>query len=34
LPHAATCIGAVEEIDIWSPRRDDWLDGSDDYLRG
>lgn len=34
LPHQATCIGAVEEIDIWSPRRDDWLDGSDDYLRG
>ena len=34
LPHQARCIGAVEEIDIWSPRRDDWLDGSDDYLRG
>ena len=33
LPHAATCIGPVEEIDMWSPRRDDWLDGSDDYLR-
>ena len=34
LPHAATCIGPVEEIDMWSPRRDDWLDGSDAYLRG
>ena len=33
LPHAATGIGSVEEIDMWSPRRDDWLDGSDDYLR-
>ena len=33
LPHSATCIGSVEEIDMWSPRRDDWLDGSDDYLR-
>ena len=34
VPHQATCIGEVEEIDMWSPRRDDWLDGSDDYLRG
>ena len=33
VPHQATCIGEVEEIDMWSPRRDDWLDGSDDYLR-
>lgn len=31
--HQATCIGEVEEIDMWAPRRDDWLDGSDDYLR-
>ena len=34
VPHQATCIGEVEEIDMWSPRRDDWLDGTDDYLRG
>ncbi len=33
LPHEATSIGDVEEMDMWSPRRDDWLDGSDDYLR-
>lgn len=33
LPHEALCIGDVEEIDMWSPRRDDWLDGTDDYLR-
>ena len=33
VPHEALCIGDVEEIDIWSPRRDDWLDGTDDYLR-
>jgi len=33
VPHEALCIGDVEEIDMWSPRRDDWLDGSDDYLR-
>jgi uncharacterized protein YjlB len=28
-----TCIGEVEEIDMWAPRRDDWLDGTDEYLR-
>ncbi|MDP6653655.1 MAG: cupin domain-containing protein, partial [Gammaproteobacteria bacterium] len=33
VPHQATCIGAVEQIDAWSPRREDWLDGTDDYLR-
>ncbi len=34
LPHEATMIGDVEEMDMWAPRRDDWLDGTDDYLRG
>jgi quercetin dioxygenase-like cupin family protein len=33
VPHEALCIGDVEEIDIWSPRRDDWLNKTDDYLR-
>lgn len=33
LPHEALAIGEVEEMDMWSPRRDDWLDGTDDYLR-
>jgi len=33
LPHEALCIGDVEEMDMWSPRRDDWLDGTDAYLR-
>lgn len=33
LPHEATCIGDVEEMDMWAPRRDDWLDGTDAYLR-
>ena len=33
IPHQATCIGEVEEIDMWAPRRHDWLDGSDSYLR-
>lgn len=34
LPHEALCVGDVVEMDMWAPRRDDWLDGSDDYLRG
>ena len=34
VPHEALAIGEVEEMDMWSPRRDDWLDGTDDYLRG
>ena len=33
LPHEATAIGDVEEMDMWAPRRDDWLDGTDAYLR-
>ena len=33
LPHEALCIGDVEEMDMWAPRREDWLDGSDRYLR-
>lgn len=33
LPHAALMIGDVEEIDTWSPPRQDWLNGTDDYLK-
>ena len=33
LPHEALMIGDVEEIDTWAPPRQDWLDGSDAYLR-
>lgn len=33
LPHEALMIGDVEEIDTWSPIREDWLDGTDNYLR-
>jgi len=33
VPHEALMIGAVEEIDTWTPIREDWLDGTDDYLR-
>jgi len=33
LPHEALMMGDVEEIDTWSPPRQDWLDKTDDYLR-
>lgn len=33
LPHEALMIGEVEAIDTWAPPRQDWLDGSDHYLR-
>ena len=33
LPHEALMIGEVEEVDTWSPPRQDWLDKTDDYLR-
>lgn len=33
VPHEALMIGEVIEIDSWSPPREDWLDGSDHYLR-
>ena len=34
VPHEALALGDVEEMDMWTPRRDDWLDGTDAYLRG
>lgn len=33
LPHAALMVTDVEETDTWAPPRQDWLDGTDDYLR-
>jgi quercetin dioxygenase-like cupin family protein len=33
VPHEALMIGEVVEIDSWSPPREDWLNGTDDYLR-
>lgn len=33
LPHEALMVGDVVEVDTWSPPRQDWLDGSDAYLR-
>jgi quercetin dioxygenase-like cupin family protein len=34
VPHEALKIGDVEEVDTWAPPRQDWLDKTDDYLRG
>lgn len=34
LPHAALIIGDAVAIDTFSPPRQDWIDGTDDYLRG
>lgn len=33
VPHKAQMIGKVEEIDTWAPPRQDWLDGTDNYLK-
>lgn len=33
LPHEALMIGDVEETDTWAPPRQDWIDGTDDYLK-
>ena len=33
LPHEALMIGDVEEIDSWAPPRQDWINGTDDYLK-
>jgi len=32
-PHKALMIGKVIETDTFSPPRQDWIDGSDNYLR-
>lgn len=32
-PHKALMIGKVVEIDTFCPPRQDWIDGSDNYLR-
>ncbi len=33
LPHRAEALEATLDVDIFSPPRQDWLDGSDAYLR-
>lgn len=34
LPHEAHVIGDVLETDTWTPRREDWINKTDNYLRG
>ena len=33
LPHAALMIGDVVAMDVFSPPRQDWIEGTDDYLK-
>jgi quercetin dioxygenase-like cupin family protein len=33
-PHSAYALEDTIDIDIFSPPREDWLDGSDSYIRG
>lgn len=33
VPHSAVAIADSTGIDVFSPIRQDWVDGSDDYLR-
>ena len=34
LPHSAEALEDTLDVDIFNPPREDWLDGSDAYLRG
>jgi len=34
LPHKAEALETTLDVDVFSPPRTDWLDGSDAYLRG
>ena len=34
LPHSAEALADTLDVDIFNPPREDWLDGSDAYLRG
>jgi quercetin dioxygenase-like cupin family protein len=34
VPHAAVALEDTYESDTFSPRRDDWIEGRDAYLRG
>ncbi|MFN7930593.1 MAG: cupin domain-containing protein [Blastocatellia bacterium] len=33
VPHSAVALEDITGIDVFSPIRQDWVDGSDDYLR-
>ena len=34
IPHRAEALDDVLDVDVFSPPREDWLSGSDAYLRG
>jgi quercetin dioxygenase-like cupin family protein len=34
LPHKALALEDTLDVDVFSPPRQDWLDGTDAYLRG
>jgi len=34
LPHRAEALERTLDVDVFCPPRQDWLDGTDDYLRG
>ena len=34
LPHRAVALEDTLDVDVFSPPRQDWLDGTDTYLRG
>lgn len=34
VPHEAEALEDTLDVDVFSPPRADWLDGTDDYLRG
>jgi unsaturated pyranuronate lyase len=34
LPHRAVALEDTLDVDVFSPPRQDWLDGTDAYLRG
>ena len=34
LPHSAEALEDTLDVDVFHPLRQDWLDGSDAYLRG
>ena len=34
LPHRAEALEDTLDLDVFNPPRQDWLDGTDDYLRG
>ncbi len=34
VPHGAIALEDTLSLDVFSPPRQDWIDGTDDYIRG